>query len=275
MEGEVKMDWLRLYVEVLDDEKMAKLTDTQYRIFTYLMLMAREKDQNGTFAFSPQDIAWRLRRPTQQIINTTEKLQELSIVSIDNGMLQFINWNKRQYKSDDVTARVKRYREKGETLQPTLENRNRTETEQKQSRAETVTLSVDNSEPEYPSFDSVTPEKEKAALTEKQKKPEPDPDTTELQSLVNQVKEKHPRLAIETWYGKNMRAHPMAIIHVLRSLLKNGDDADYPFAYLQSALNVENGKYNARDSEAEHEIRKKPVPGEMQNMRQILAHVGM
>lgn len=124
------MDWLRLYTEILDDEKIAKMTDTQYRIFTYLMLVAREKDQNGSFTYDENDIAWRLRRPKAQINNTTQKLIELEIITIENNILTFINWSKRQYKSDDINARVKRYREKNETLQVTLENR----TEQIQNR---------------------------------------------------------------------------------------------------------------------------------------------
>jgi hypothetical protein len=126
------MDWLRLYTEILDDEKIAKMTDTQYRIFTYLMLVAREKDQNGSFTYDENDIAWRLRRPKAQINNTTQKLIELEIITIENNILTFINWSKRQYKSDDINARVKRYREKNETLHETLENR----TEQIQNRTE-------------------------------------------------------------------------------------------------------------------------------------------
>jgi len=117
------MEWLRLYVEVLDDEKIAKMSDGTYRIFTYLMLVAREKDQNGAIPMELKDIAWRLRRPAAQIKKAIEHLIELEILSNENGVLQFINWHKRQYKSDNVNDRVKRYREKKETLHETLENR--------------------------------------------------------------------------------------------------------------------------------------------------------
>lgn len=130
---------------------------------------------------------------------------------------------------------------------------------------------------EYPPFETETlkPEKEKVALVEKLKTTAGDENFTELQELVKQVKNKHPRLPIDTWYGKNRKAHPKAILHVLKSLLKNGDNAEYPYSYLQKALDVENGKYNASDFDREQVVLKKPIPGEMQRLGQIMAQVGV
>ena len=95
------MDWLRLYTEVLDDEKIAKMSDTQYRIFTYLMLIAREKDQNGTFTYSEKDIAWRLRRPKAQIKSTVNLLIELEIINIENKQNRNRNKQERQVIFDN------------------------------------------------------------------------------------------------------------------------------------------------------------------------------
>jgi len=149
------MNWLRLYTDILDDEKVVKMSDTQYRIFTYLMLLAKEKDQNGSFAYSPVDIAWRLRRPKNQIENTIEKLIELEIITIQNNNLVFINWSKRQYKSDNVNDRVKRYRQKNETLHETDQIRLDTDTEQiqkeiKAPRGESLSLEFEKFYSEYP-----------------------------------------------------------------------------------------------------------------------------
>ncbi|MFH2074325.1 MAG: hypothetical protein ABIJ57_03115 [Pseudomonadota bacterium] len=98
-------------------------------------------------------------------------------------------------------------------------------------------------------------EPDKSAFTEKPKTPKPgngksDPYLRELQNLVAQVKTKYPGLAIESWYGKNRGAHQDAILHVLRSFLKaelKYDSGSAMEKYLQNAIDVEDGKYNARD----------------------------
>lgn len=123
------MDWLRLYTDILDDEKIAQLSDNQYRIFTFLMLMASENDSGGIVTQSQQQIAWRLRMSVNRIKSAIDKLHQLNIISFENNIITFINWHKRQYKSDNSTDRVKRFRNKKETLPPTLENRTETDTE--------------------------------------------------------------------------------------------------------------------------------------------------
>jgi len=112
---------------------------------------------------------------------------------------------------------------------------------------------VDNSE--LPPFNpDPDPEEKKQPF----KKTTPPPDTTELQDLINQVKVQRPKMPIDNWYMRNSRAHPEAIKHVLRSLLKVGREIDYDMAYIQKALDVEIGKYNAGDEEARCNDFKKP-----------------
>ena len=94
----------------------------------------------------------------------------------------------------------------------------------------------------------------------------------ELRELVARVNEKHPKLKILVFLGNNIRAHPLAVRHVLRSLLK-AENVDHPLSYLQKSLDVENAKYNARDSEAEAQERKKPVRGETENLGGILRRI--
>jgi hypothetical protein len=121
------------------------------------------------------------------------------------------------------------------------------ETKLKESIGDGVSYQpVDNSSPQPPKPD----EDQKGASEEelKKRKPEPVPDVDEgdLQSLVAKIKTKHPKFPVETWYGKNRSAHPEAIIHVLKSLLK-AENVGNETAYIQKALDVENGKYNAKD----------------------------
>lgn len=124
------MDWLRLYVEVLDDEKVAKMSDRTYRIFTYLMLVARERDQSGVIDLPIKDIAWRLRMPSSHVHKAILDLESLNILSCNDGVLEFINWTKRQYKSDNVTERVQRFRKRRSNVSGNVIEQNRTETEQ-------------------------------------------------------------------------------------------------------------------------------------------------
>ena len=137
------MEWLRLYTDILDDEKIAQLSDNQYRIFTFLMLMASENDLGGVVTQSHKAIAWRLRMPVNRIKSAIEKLEALNIISNENNTITFLNWHKRQYKSDNSTERVKRFRNKKETFTPTLENR----TEQIQNRTDTDTETLPRAKP--------------------------------------------------------------------------------------------------------------------------------
>ncbi len=140
------MKWLRLYVDILDDEKIARMSDRTYRIFTYLLLLSREREQEGTIDMSLGDVAWRLRMPEKDIAKAIADLKALNILFEDNSSIQFINWSKRQFRSDDVNSRVQRFRGKKinkhetfhETLRETLdvtapetETETETETEKK------------------------------------------------------------------------------------------------------------------------------------------------
>ncbi|OPY11348.1 MAG: hypothetical protein A4E67_00246 [Syntrophaceae bacterium PtaB.Bin038] len=118
------MKWLRLYVDILDDEKIARMSDRTYRIFTYLLLLSREREQEGTIDMSLGDVAWRLRMPEKDIAKAIADLKALNILFEDNSSIQFINWSKRQFRSDDVNSRVQRFRgkkiNKHETFHETL-----------------------------------------------------------------------------------------------------------------------------------------------------------
>lgn len=104
------MRWFRLYDEILDDPKMAELSDFQFRCFVNLMSMASQSEMRGELTDNRERIAWRLRIKKNVLSMAVDRLIELRILASENGKLRFINWDKRQFKSDDVTARVKRFR---------------------------------------------------------------------------------------------------------------------------------------------------------------------
>ena len=59
------MKWFRFYSEIKDDPKMRKLTDDEYRLFTYLMAIAAEEDKGGIVPYNTDDLCWTLRAPLE------------------------------------------------------------------------------------------------------------------------------------------------------------------------------------------------------------------
>ena len=106
------MRWFRLYTELIDDPKQSKMDDKTFRTFILLLCLANELDQDGVINLSEKDIAWRLRCSKKQVESAIDFLKNNSILSNGSGPIEFINWKKRNFKSDDIGLRVQRYRNK-------------------------------------------------------------------------------------------------------------------------------------------------------------------
>ncbi len=106
------MKWFRLYTEVKDDPKIRDLTAKEFRIFIYLLCLAAEFEEDGDIPLNLKDIAWRLRIGAKSLENVVKKLVSCSICVRFDEKMSFINWKKRQFKSDDVTSRTRKYKEK-------------------------------------------------------------------------------------------------------------------------------------------------------------------
>jgi hypothetical protein len=135
------MKWLRFYTEILDDPKMRELDHLEYRLFTYMLAVAAECERDGLIPMMPNVLAWRVRYPLADVERTIHKLKALNVIRQNGIGIEFINWGKRQYQSDNVNERVRRHRAKqsqdNETLHETLqEPLHETLHETDQSRAE-------------------------------------------------------------------------------------------------------------------------------------------
>ncbi len=104
------MRWFRFYVDVLDDPKIAALSDRQFRCFAYVLAVAAEAEEEGKIPMSPQTLAWRIRIPIDDLIEALQALKSLSIVDFTDDQVTVTNWQKRQFRSDDVTARTRRHK---------------------------------------------------------------------------------------------------------------------------------------------------------------------
>lgn len=110
------MKWFRLYSEILDDPKIQKLSDSEFRKFIYLMCFACELDQAGHIPYPNNEIAWRLRCDDVTMCDALVTLQKLKITSQNDSGIVINHWKKRQYKSDTSVERTRRYRERKKSV---------------------------------------------------------------------------------------------------------------------------------------------------------------
>lgn len=105
------MKWLRLWTEILDDPKcnVSNMSDETFRVFILLLAYARELDNAGIVNQAEATIAWRLRVNCSTLRKHLLHLRDLQIIKL-KPELKIINWDKRQFLSDDSSERVKRFR---------------------------------------------------------------------------------------------------------------------------------------------------------------------
>lgn len=104
--------WLRLYVEILNDPKVQRLSPHLFR--TWVNLLALAGQNNGRLP-GTSDIAFHLRMSTSDASSHIDDLilAELIDVHPDRSMSPH-NWDRRQFVSDCGTSseRVRKFRQK-------------------------------------------------------------------------------------------------------------------------------------------------------------------
>lgn len=129
----VNMPWFRLYSEILDDKKIKRICRTTGHpkalvigVWVCFLALANESGERGRLTIS-ENIAYKIddladetgleEADLTQIIDQFEKL-EMIITGEEDQAIEIKNWNGRQFKSDNSTERVKRFRMKqSETFQ--------------------------------------------------------------------------------------------------------------------------------------------------------------
>ena len=104
--------WLKLYHEMLDDPKVAKLPDSSWRRFVECLLLAGEVDKSGFLPDVP-DMAWRLRLNDNTLSQDLSRLALSGLVELKNDGESdrwFVtNFSKRQGASA-AAERMRAYR---------------------------------------------------------------------------------------------------------------------------------------------------------------------
>ena len=111
----MKRSWIKLYVELLDDDKLGPLPVWLKWRFVELLLVAAEGDGSGTLPPVAR-LAWRLRVPEEDLVRSLRSLSEIGVVCEQGGCWKVSNFEKRQ-AALTTTERVQAYRQrhKGET----------------------------------------------------------------------------------------------------------------------------------------------------------------
>ena len=102
--------WIKLYHEILDDPKMARLSDECWRRSIELFLLAGDYAKGGLLpAFA--DIAWRLRVDESAILQNLQELQSLGIVSESTSGDWYVTHFKERQNADSSIERMRRFRD--------------------------------------------------------------------------------------------------------------------------------------------------------------------
>jgi hypothetical protein len=103
----MKRFWIKLYLEMLDDDKFGALQEYMKWRAVELFLVAGENGDDGLLP--PVDrLAWRIRLPIEKLLETLSALAEVGIVTEAPEGWKITNFKKRQYS--ESYERVKRYR---------------------------------------------------------------------------------------------------------------------------------------------------------------------
>jgi predicted transcriptional regulator len=115
--------WFRFYDEVIDDPKVQSLSGDDFKMWINMLCIASKNE--GIFPSFDQ-IAFHLRTDERGVERYTERLLNAGLIDRRNGGVNGYHyaphgWDKRQFKSDTSTERVKRFRQRVSETPPETE----------------------------------------------------------------------------------------------------------------------------------------------------------
>jgi DNA-binding transcriptional regulator YhcF (GntR family) len=93
--------WAKVYIEILDDAKMGRLSDRLWRRTIELILIAKDTDKDGDLP-SLDDMAWRLRTNAELLEAELTDMARVGIVENRDGGWHVSNFAKRQGAMTDA-----------------------------------------------------------------------------------------------------------------------------------------------------------------------------
>lgn len=105
------MKWFRLYTSILHDPKVQRLPAGAFKLWINLLAIACDQDADGRLPEIHELSLFTRLRPSR-VQAGIDLFTECGLIDAKSGRLFIHNWGGRQYVSDDVSARVKRSRER-------------------------------------------------------------------------------------------------------------------------------------------------------------------
>lgn len=110
-----KQPWFRFYTEAVYDRKLQRLTPAQRWVWVTVLALAKESPRPGYLLIESavadaRDIASTADVRVRDAESALAAFVERGMLSRVDGVWHVTNWDKRQFKSDDVTERTSRHR---------------------------------------------------------------------------------------------------------------------------------------------------------------------
>ncbi len=251
-----KFPYFRVYSDILSDPKTVELSNAELGFFIRLLAIANQQDPRGEICSEVTKLRHFVTFLTQTKTITVQKyltkLSDLDLIRIheEQNRIVITNWHKRQFISDDATARsLKRYYKDQEIARATerATARARVEVEYKDIKAQNPTNDLAKTSP---SLDQV-PDEKKESDKELWKK---------INAVTNGLKDFFPEGKQFSEKANKMGYHPGAILQALERCHKYLPND--PFAYCWRIVQVESGNYHYEDFQKE-EMRMKEEFGEI------------
>ncbi len=107
------MRWFRFYPEALNDPKVQQLPAALFRQWINVLCIAAERDGDDWGSLPPMtQLAYQLRKSEAATATLVDRLSAAGLLDHNDGIYSPHNWAKRQFRSDDVNARVKKHRQR-------------------------------------------------------------------------------------------------------------------------------------------------------------------
>jgi hypothetical protein len=244
---ESKMKWFRFYDEFMDDPKIAMMNDSDQLLWVKALCLANSSSKRGTILLSDTEICWKLRINLEQWQSAIDKFRAKGMIEHQDGGYLISKWGKRQFLSDDVTARTSAHKEKKKTEKERSGNvpRNRkgtssdTEqnqnTEQIQSKADPERVAVQVCDQKFDLPVQPTATEQKSQLTAKQPQSPPGKNPTqEITSVSRSTPAENDQQTTLTLSRDEI------LMQQKRAALQGRSSADERSAYVDQAINTYN-----------------------------------
>jgi hypothetical protein len=107
--------WAKIYIEIIDDPKMATMPDRLWRRTIELFLLAK-KFNNGGHLPDTKQLAWILRMTTDELDLDLKQISQTGIVKAESGGWFVVQFEKRQSASTS-TERSQQFRKRTQANQ--------------------------------------------------------------------------------------------------------------------------------------------------------------